>query len=140
MTWALLEGLRLIDEEGLEARWARHTHAAKALHAGLEAMGLELFVKHPGLRCPTVTTVNVPAGADDAKTRKVLLEQHGLEIGGGLGPLKGKTWRVGLMGEGAQGNHVLLFLSALGAILQAQGVKVKAGAGVEAAGAALNGR
>ncbi|MBE7467003.1 MAG: alanine--glyoxylate aminotransferase family protein [Planctomycetes bacterium] len=138
MTYALLEGLRLVDEEGLEARWARHAHAAKALHAGLEAMGLALFVKDPALRCPTVTTVEIPAGADDVKTRKALLEQHGLEIGGGLGALKGKGWRVGLMGEGAVGNHVLLFLGALGGILNAQGVKIKAGAGLEAAGAVLN--
>lgn len=139
MTYALLEGLKLIHEEGLDARVTRHGKMAKALYAGLEGMGLELFVKNPADRAPTLTTALVPAGADDVKVRKTLLEQHNLEIGGGLGDLKGKAWRVGLMGEGARPNHVLLFLSALGGILKAQGASgVKAGAGVEAAAAVLN--
>lgn len=140
MTYALLEGLKLIHEEGLDARIARHAKMAKALYAGLEAMGLQLFVKNPADRLPTVTTVLIPGGADDVKVRKALLEQHSLEIGGGLGELKGKGWRVGLMGEGAKPNHVLLFLSALGGILKAQGASgVKPGAGVEAAAAVING-
>lgn len=139
MTYAMHEGLRLIIEEGLAARVARHAHMAKALYAGLEAMGLELFVKNAADRCPTLTTVLIPSGADDMAARKKLLEQHNLEIGGGLGDLKGKGWRVGLMGEGARPNHVLLFLSAVGGILKKQGVSVKAGAGVEAAGAVING-
>ena len=139
MTYALHEGLRLIQEEGLALRVARHARMAKALHAGLETMGLELFVKKQNDRCPTLTTVMVPSGADDIATRKALLERHNLEIGGGLGELKGKAWRVGLMGEGARPNPVLLFLSALGGILLKQGCKISAGKGVEAAAAVING-
>lgn len=138
MTYALHEGLRLIHEEGLATRVARHKKMAQALYAGIEAMGLKLFVQSAAERCPTVTTVCVPDGADDVAVRKTLLEQHSLEIGGGLGELKGKAWRVGLMGEGARPNHVLLFLSALGGILRKQGCKVSAGAGVEAAAAVIN--
>ncbi len=138
MTYAMHEGLRLIVEEGLSARVARHALMAKALHAGVEAMGMQLFVKSAADRCPTVTTILVPDGANDAAVRKTLLDQHSLEIGGGLGELKGKGWRVGLMGEGARPNHVLLFLSALGGILKKQGVSITAGAGVEAAAAVIN--
>jgi len=138
MTYALHEGLRLIKEEGLDNRFARHTTMAKALHAGVEAMGLKLCVQNPAERNPTLTTVGVPDGADDVLTRKTLLDQHNLEIGGGLGDLKGKAWRVGLMGEGARPNHVLLFLSSLGGILKKQGCKISAGAGVEAAAAVIN--
>jgi alanine-glyoxylate transaminase/serine-glyoxylate transaminase/serine-pyruvate transaminase len=137
MTYALREGLALIREEGLANRVARHARMAKALYAGVEAMGLKLFVENPAERCATVTTVRIPDGADDVATRKRLLEQHNLEIGGGLGELKGKVWRVGLMSEGARANPVLLFLSAIGAILKKQGCKVTPGAGVEAAGEIL---
>lgn len=138
MTYALHEGLRLIQEEGLPARVARHAKMATALYAGVEAMGLKLFVENPAERCPTLTTVLVPEGADDVATRKMLLEQHNIEIGGGLGELKGKAWRVGLMGEGARPNKVLVFLSALGGILKKQGCKISAGASVEAAAAIIN--
>ena len=139
MTYALLEGLRLVQEEGLDNRLARHAQMARALCAGLEALGLQLYVTNAAERLPTVTTVRVPEGADDARVRKALLERHGLEIGGGLGEWKGKAWRVGLMGEGASPNHVLLFLSALGGILKAQGVAgLQPGAGVEAAAAVMH--
>ena len=134
MIYALHEGLKLIREEGLYARIDRHARMAKALYAGLEAMGLKLFVENPAERCPTVTTVRIPEGADDVATRKRLLELNNIEIGGGLGELKGKAWRIGLMGEGARPNPVLLVLSALGALLKKQGCKVNPGAGVEAAG------
>ena len=139
MTYALREGCQLIREEGLDKRVARHAKMAQALHAGLQAMGLKLFVENPAERLPTLTTVLVPEGADDVKVRKTLLEQHGLEIGGGLGALKGKAWRVGLMGEGACPNHVMLFLSAAGGILKTQGAKVNVGAGLEAAAAVVHG-
>lgn len=139
MTNAMHEGLRLIVEEGLATRVARHAKMARALYAGVEAMGLKLFVQNLAERCPTVTTVMVPEGADDVLTRKTLLEQHNLEIGGGLGELKGKAWRVGLMGEGARPNPVLLLLSALGGILKKQGCAIEAGRGVEAAAAIING-
>jgi alanine-glyoxylate transaminase / serine-glyoxylate transaminase / serine-pyruvate transaminase len=138
MTYALHEGLRLIHEEGLQNRVARHAKMAQALHAGCEAMGLKLFVENAADRCPTLTTVLLPGGADDVLTRKTLLNQHNLEVGGGLGDLKGKAWRVGLMGEGARPNHVLLFLSAAGGILKKQGCKVDPGAGMEAAAVVIN--
>ncbi len=138
MTNAMHEGLRLIVEEGLSARVARHAKMARAFHAGAEAMGMKLFVQNPAERCPTLTTVLVPDGADDVLTRKTLLEQHNLEIGGGLGDLKGKAWRVGLMGEGARPNNVLLFLSAIAGILKKQGCKIDSGAGIDAAGAVIN--
>ena len=139
MTYAMHAGLSLIVEEGLDARVARHARMAQALYAGVEAMGLGLFVKNAAERCPTVTTVLIPDGADDAQVRKTLLEQHNLEIGGGLGDLKGKGWRVGLMGEGARPNPVLLCLAALGGILRKQGCRVEPGRGVEAAAAVING-
>jgi len=139
MTYALREGCQLIREEGLDQRVARHAKQARALHAGLQAMDLQLFVENPAERLPTLTTVRVPEGADDVKVRQALLEQYGLEIGGGLGVLKGKAWRVGLMGEGACPNHVMLFLGAVGGILKMQGVKVHVGAGLEAAAAIVHG-
>ena len=111
---------------------------AKALYAGVEAMGIALFVKNAAERCPTLTTILIPDGADDVATRKKLLDQHNVEIGGGLGELKGKGWRVGLMGEGARPNKVLVFLSTLGGILRKQGCKVELGRGVEAAAALIN--
>ena len=137
LTYALLEAVKLMNEEGHEARLARHAKAAKALQAGFEAMGLKLFVEDPKNRLATVTTVCIPDGCDDKKVRKALIDRHSLEVGGGIGQLAGKTWRVGLMGEGARANHVLILLSALGGILKAEGHKVHAGAGVEAAAAVL---
>ena len=133
MMYALLEGLRLVHEEGLEARIARHASAAKALYAGLEAMGLKLHVENPAERLETLTTVRVPEGADEAKVRATLLANHGLEIGPGLGDLAGQIWRIGLMGENACINNVLLVLSAISGALKSQGLEVKTGAGVEAA-------
>ena len=138
MTYAMHAGLSLIAEEGLDQRVARHAKMAGALHTGLEAMGIGLFVKNAADRCPTVTTVMIPEGADDVAVRKTLLEQHNIEIGGGLGDLKGKAWRVGLMGEGARPNLVLLCLAALGGILRKQGCKIESGKGVEAAAAVIN--
>ncbi len=138
MMYGLLEGLRMVHEEGLEVRIARHAKSAAALYAGLEAMGLKLHVEQPEARLPTLTTVKIPEGADDAAVRKALLEKHNLEIGPGLGEGAGKLWRIGLMGANASANNVLLCLSALGGVLNSQGVKVDAGSGVEAAAAALN--
>jgi alanine-glyoxylate transaminase / serine-glyoxylate transaminase / serine-pyruvate transaminase len=133
LIFALREALRLALEEGLEARWERHRQNQHALIAGIEAMGLELFVKNPADRLPTVTAVVVPAGVDDWKVRGQLLEEFNLEIAGGFGPVKGKIWRVGLMGYSSQKNNVLLFLAALEKVLGDQGFRVPAGAGVAAA-------
>jgi len=132
MIYALHEALRIVQEEGLEARFARHAKHARALWAGLEGLGLRLFAPEP-IRSPTLTTVEVPEGVDEAAVRRRLLVEFGIEIAGGLGPLRGRIWRIGLMGHSAQQRNVLLLLAALGAILRDMRVPVDPGAGVEAA-------
>jgi alanine-glyoxylate transaminase / serine-glyoxylate transaminase / serine-pyruvate transaminase len=133
LIYALREAMRIVMEEGLEARWERHRVNQLALIAGIEAMGLELLVKKPADRLPTVTAVMIPDGIDDAKVRNQLLDEFNIEIAGGLGPLKNKIWRVGLMGHCSQKPYVLLFLAAMEKVLLDQGVRVPAGAGVGAA-------
>ena len=133
LIYAMREALRLVLEEGLEARWERHAQNQQALIAGLESMGLKLFVTNPADRLVTVTAVHIPAGAEDKRTRQQLLDEFNIEIAGGLGPVKGKIWRIGLMGYSSQKPNVLLFLAALEKSLLDQGVRVPAGAGVAAA-------
>ncbi|MGD9074424.1 MAG: alanine--glyoxylate aminotransferase family protein [Desulfobacteraceae bacterium] len=127
MIYGLREALRIIAEEGLEARFARHQVNHKALVAGVEAMGLSMLVPEKE-RLPMLNAVRIPEGADDLKVRKTLLGEFGIEIGGGLGDLAGKIWRVGLMGHASRPRNVFLFLSALETVLKGQGVKVNAGA------------
>jgi alanine-glyoxylate transaminase/serine-glyoxylate transaminase/serine-pyruvate transaminase len=112
LVYALREGLRLVVEEGLEARWERHRSNAEMLWDGLEAMGLVLHVPDPGRRIPSLTTVRVPEGVDEVAVRGRLRDEYGIEIGAGLGPLKGKVWRIGLMGHGSQKANVILLLAA----------------------------
>ncbi len=114
MTYALHEALTIVLEEGLDARVERHAQMHRRLRAGLEAMGLSYIPKHSlhSLNC-----IGIPAGADDAKVRRRLLEEYGIEIGGGLGPMAGKAWRIGLMGHGATVNNVDLVLAALKTVL-----------------------
>lgn len=133
LIYGLREALRLVAEEGLEARWERHTHNQQAMIAGLEALGLELFVANPEDRLVTVTAVKVPAKVEDGKVRRQLLDEFNIEISGGLGPMKGRMWRIGLMGYSSQKNNVLLFLAAMEKVLLDQGMQVPAGAGVAAA-------
>ena len=133
LIYGMREALRLVLEEGLEVRWERHRQNQQALVAGLEAMGLELFVTNPADRLVTVTGVRVPDGVDDVKVRHQLLDEFNIEIAGGFGPLKGKLWRVGLMGYSSQRTNVLLFLGALEKVLLDQGFRLPAGAGVAAA-------
>jgi len=133
LIYALREAMRIVVEEGLEARWERHRVNQLALIAGVEAMGLGLLVKNPADRLPTVTAVMIPSGIDDVKVRNQLLEEFNIEIAGGFGPVKGKIWRVGLMGYCSQKPFVLLFLSAMEKVLQDQGYRAPAGAGVAAA-------
>jgi alanine-glyoxylate transaminase / serine-glyoxylate transaminase / serine-pyruvate transaminase len=133
LIYAMREALRAVLEEGLEARWERHRENQQALIAGLEAMGLELLVSNAADRLVTVTAINIPAGLDDGKVRKQLLDEFSIEIAGGLGPLKGKIWRVGLMGYSCQKPNVLIFLAALEKTLLDQGFRLPAGAGVAAA-------
>jgi alanine-glyoxylate transaminase/serine-glyoxylate transaminase/serine-pyruvate transaminase len=136
MNYGLHEALRIVLEEGLPARFARHMKNHRALKAGLKAMGLDYAVKE-GQQLPMLNAVLIPSGADDAAVRKQLLNEFGIEIGGGLGPLKGKTWRIGLMGSGSSASNVLLFLAALEKCLLDQGVKLSPGAGVGAANESL---
>ena len=132
MNYALREALRLIYEEGLEARWRRHELNHRALVAGIEAMGLRMHVV-PENRLWSLNAVSVPEGVDDARVRARLLDED-IEIGGGLGPLKGKIWRIGLMGSGSTRENVLLVLDALQRALKAEGFDCESGvAAAEAA-------
>jgi alanine-glyoxylate transaminase/serine-glyoxylate transaminase/serine-pyruvate transaminase len=133
LIYGLREAMRIVVEEGLEARWERHRQNQHALIAGLEAMGLSLLVKNPADRLPTVTAVMIPDGMDDLKVRNRLLDEFNIEIAGGFGPIKGKIWRVGLMGYVSQKANVLLFLAAFEKVLTEQGFRAPAGAGVAAA-------
>jgi alanine-glyoxylate transaminase/serine-glyoxylate transaminase/serine-pyruvate transaminase len=114
--YALYEGLRLVAEEGLEARWARHRRMAELLWEGLEAMDLTMHVplQH---RLASLTTVRIPDGVDELAIRRRLLADYNIEIAGGLGELGGKVWRVGLMGYSAREENVLLLLAALEKLL-----------------------
>jgi alanine-glyoxylate transaminase/serine-glyoxylate transaminase/serine-pyruvate transaminase len=132
MIYALHEALALIAEEGLEARFQRHLMNGSALHAGLEAMGLTLHAQ-AGHRLSVLTSVRIPPGVDDLKIRKGLLDGFNIEIGGGLGPLKGQIWRIGLMGHSSTEENVLLLLSALETLLGKAGHPATPGAGVSAA-------
>ncbi len=132
MIYALHEALVLIIEEGLEARVQRHLRHGLALHAGLEAMGLVLHADK-AYRASVVTAVHVPAGVDDVRVKQGLLNDFGIEIAGGLGPLKGQIWRIGLMGHSSTEENVLRLLAALEKLLTAEGYKVESGAGVAAA-------
>ena len=132
MNYALYESLRIIHEEGLEQRWNRHHKNHLAFVAGIEAMGLEMLVKS-GDRLWSLNTVKIPDGISDGIVRAKLLERFGIEIGGGLGPLKDKIWRVGLMGTSSQKKNVLLFLNALEEILTEEGLVLENNAGITAA-------
>ncbi len=132
MIYALREGLRLVLEEGLEARWQRHQLNHRALKAGLTALGFS-YVAAEGRQLPQLNAVRLPAGVDDAAVRKRLLDQFSIEIGSGLGEFKGKVWRIGLMGYNSRPANVLLFLAALEQCLGTKGDGVTAANRVYAA-------
>ena len=137
LNYALLEALLLIEEEGLQSRFERHLKNHQALVAGVEAMGLQMLVK-PEYRLPTLNTIRVPDGVDEAKVRSYLLQTFNLEIGAGLGALAGQVWRVGLMGYSSSAENVLFFLSAISRALAIQDYKTDLAAGSEAAMSMLN--
>lgn len=110
MIYALHEALLIVLEEGLEARQARHAKLHRRLRAGLESMGIRYV---PGHSLHTLNCIHIPEGADDAAVRAKLLEDYSIEIGAGLGPFAGKTWRIGLMGHSATQANVDLLLAAL---------------------------
>jgi len=130
LIYALREAMRIVLEEGLEARWERHKLNQKALIAGVEAMGLKLLVENPKERLTTVTAVMVPEGVDDVKFRNQLLDEFNIEIAGGIGALKGRIWRLGLMGYCSQKPFVLQLLAAMEKALLDNGHRHSPGAGV----------
>jgi alanine-glyoxylate transaminase/serine-glyoxylate transaminase/serine-pyruvate transaminase len=138
MLYALREALRVLRDEGLEQAFARHALHGGAIAAGLQALGLRLPVA-PAHRMPQLTVVNVPDGVDDAVLRRALLERHSIEVGGGLGPLKGKVLRIGLMGHTAQRANVERLLTALEQELAHLGIAVTQGRALQAASAAYAG-
>ncbi len=112
MLYALREALRLVEEEGLPARLARHRRNSVVLAAGLSALGFQ-FLPAAGHCLPMLMCVTVPPHVDEGAVRAALLQEYGIEIGGGLGPLKGTVWRIGLMGESSTEANVVAFLHAL---------------------------
>ncbi len=132
MVYALRESLRIVLEEGLAARFVRHRRHSGALMAGLAALGCAPQARE-GHRLPSLNCVKVPAGVDEAAVRKALLAEHSIEIGGGLGPLAGKVWRIGLMGESSRQENVLAVLAALEQTLAKQGKGPKPGTALAAA-------
>ena len=138
LNYALLEALLLIHEEGLQNRFLRHRKNHKALVAGVEALGLKMLVK-PEHRLPTLNTIVIPEGVDDVKLRRYLLDKFRLDIGGGFGLLKGKVWRVGLMGYSCSADNVLFFIPALSRALAVQGVKTDLASGLDAVLSELDG-
>jgi alanine-glyoxylate transaminase/serine-glyoxylate transaminase/serine-pyruvate transaminase len=116
MNFALYEGLRMVAEEGLEARYNRHLENARLLWDGLEELGLQLLVPLE-FRLPSLTTVRVPEGIDEAQVRAHLLQEYNIEIAGGLGELKGRIWRIGLMGYSSRKENIILLLGALQRLL-----------------------
>jgi alanine-glyoxylate transaminase/serine-glyoxylate transaminase/serine-pyruvate transaminase len=117
MNYGLHEALRLVLLEGLDARWRRHEAAHRQLRDGLQKLGLSL-ASQEGHQLWQLNAVTVPEGVDEAAVRKRLLNDHGIEVGAGLGPMKGRIWRVGLMGETATTQNVERFLKALDGILK----------------------
>jgi alanine-glyoxylate transaminase/serine-glyoxylate transaminase/serine-pyruvate transaminase len=134
--YGLHESLVVLFEEGQQAVFVRHARMHEALVAGLEALGLEMLVA-PEHRLPQLNTVRIPEGVDEAAVRARMLEHWDLEIGSGLGPLKGQVWRIGLMGASASPWHVRVCLTALADALGAQGRQVDLNAALDAADARL---
>jgi len=130
--YSLREALRIVYEEGLEARWQRHKLNHLALMAGLQAMGLHPLVEER-YRLPSLNSIRIPEGTNDARVRGRLLQEYGIEIGGGLGKLKGKIWRIGLMGYNATPQTVRTFLVALEAVLRSEAPSVNPGTALPAA-------
>jgi len=132
MIYALREGLRLVLEEGLEQRFARHNYHEVALVKGIEAMGLTIF-GNPSCKLTSVTCIEIPDGVDGEKVRQIMLEQFGVEIASSFGPLQGKIWRIGTMGYSCRKDNILKVLQALEAALIRNGFEPNRGEGVQAA-------
>ena len=138
MNYALHQALAQIVDEGLASRWQRHQKHSTALLAGLEALGCRPVAAGGG-RLPTLSAVYVPEGVDEGAVRSALLTDHNIEIGGGLGELAGKIWRVGLMGTNARREVVIRFLGALEDVLGQHRAEATEGRGLAAAASAYEG-
>lgn len=132
MLYALREGLRIVLQEGLEARFERHKRHEEALVAGLQAMGLTLY-GDPACKLPVVTCIRIPGGVDGEAVRSMLLNSFGIEIASSFGPLKGQIWRIGTMGFSCNQKNILHVLGALEATLHWHGVDVSSGKALQAA-------
>ena len=132
MTYALREALVMLMEEGLDNRINRHARVAAALRAGLGGLGIGLLAD-PQYRLNPLTTAVVPEGIDEAEVRRQLLQDYNIEIGAGLGELRGKVWRIGMMGESARESNVFVLLSALEIILSNLDYEVAFGSSLSAA-------
>jgi alanine-glyoxylate transaminase/serine-glyoxylate transaminase/serine-pyruvate transaminase len=132
MIYALYEALILLQEEGLEHIYQRHKLNSRALLTGLQAIGIEPFVAEQ-FRLPELNSVTIPVGIDDKYVRSALLNQYSIEIGAGLGPLAGKIWRIGLMGQSSTQRNVIYFLNSLEEILYKLDYVKTPGAAISAA-------
>ena len=130
--YALHESLLVLQQEGLENAWSRHRSNHQALKAGLAELGIE-FVVSEDARLPQLNSIHIPGGVDDKQVRATLLQQHGIEIGAGLGALAGKIWRIGLMGYSSRVENVIACLTAMETVLGSHGVRAEKGAAVAAA-------
>src|SRR5215472_10015596 len=137
--YSMREALRIVLEEGLEARWTRHQLHGDALKAGIEAMGLRIFTQ-PGYALSVLTAISLPEGVDEQAVRNALLEEYDIEIGGGFGPLKGRLLRIGLMGYNACRKNVDTVLAALEHVLPRCGFTPRPGAALAAADAVYKSR
>jgi len=120
LVYAIYEALAIVDEEGLDKRWARHERNHRTLLASLSELGLSVLPRE-GERLWTLNAVRVPDGVDEAAVRKHLLDEFNIEIGAGLGPLAGKIWRIGLMGASSSPRLIVLLRGALESALARQG-------------------
>ena len=138
MILGLREALRIVLEEGLDNRIARHRRNSAALRAGIAGLGLDFLVPE-SYRLDQITAVRIPEGVDDATVRQRLLREQSIEIGKGFGPFDGNVWRIGLMGESSKAEYLLALLSSLEGILPDEGYEVAQGAAVSAASRRLSG-
>ena len=134
VVYTMREALRILLEEGLEARWARHTLNGEALRAGIKAMGLRVLTA-PGYELPVLTAIHLQDGIDELAIRNALLKEYDIEIGGGFGKLQGHLIRIGLMGYNSNRKNVATLLSALEHVLPQSGFTPQAGAAIAAADA-----
>ncbi len=134
LIYGMREALRILLEEGLENRWARHTLNSEALRAGIKALGLQILTQE-GYELPVLTAILLPEGVDEEKIKRMLLDEYSIEIGGGFGALKGRLIRIGLMGYNSTRKNVYTILAALEHILPSCGQQVRPGAAIAAADA-----